>query len=145
MYGQSQYLNGPGVEVPYLFNRDFPSREGCVGGLKQMVRRITHSGKNHDGPLFNLMFHNTGNLAYPFRVGYRAASKFHYQHSIQLPEKFSSLLRFAHKISKNRRLGDFLPYKLPKQPMNRGFCGTKCRKNPQVQQAASVSNNRDLW
>jgi hypothetical protein len=37
----------------------------------------------------------------------------------------SSLLRFASKTSKNRRLGDFLPYKLRKEPINRGFCGTK--------------------
>jgi hypothetical protein len=49
---------------------------------------------------------------------------------------FSSLLRFAHKTSKNRRLGDFLPLKLREQPLNRGFCGTKRRKNLQVQQAA---------
>jgi hypothetical protein len=48
----------------------------------------------------------------------------------------SSLLRFAHKTSKNRRLGDFLPLKLRKQPINRGFCDTKWRKNLQVQQAA---------
>jgi hypothetical protein len=39
----------------------------------------------------------------------------------------SSLLRFAHKTSKNRPQGDFLPCKLPKQP----------RKNLQAQQAAS--------
>jgi hypothetical protein len=32
------------------------------------------------------------------------------------------LLRFAHKTPKNRRSGDFLPYKLPKPPMYRGFC-----------------------
>jgi hypothetical protein len=42
---------------------------------------------------------------------------------------------FAHKIKKNRRLGDFLPRKLRKEPDNRGFCGTKRHKNPQAQQA----------
>ncbi|MDR0758852.1 MAG: DUF3793 family protein [Treponema sp.] len=50
------------------------------------------------------------------------------------------LLRFAHKIPKNRRLGDFLPYnchqtKGSQEPGNRDFCGTKHRKNPPVQQA----------
>jgi hypothetical protein len=49
----------------------------------------------------------------------------------------SSLLRFAHKTSKNRRWGDFLPLKLCKQPMYRVFYGTMWRKNLQVQQAAS--------
>jgi hypothetical protein len=33
------------------------------------------------------------------------------------------LLRFAHKTSKNRLTGDFLPYKLRKEPDNRNFCG----------------------
>jgi hypothetical protein len=33
------------------------------------------------------------------------------------------LLRFAHKTSKNRRLGDFLPCKLRKEPVYRGFYG----------------------
>ncbi|MDR2094990.1 MAG: hypothetical protein LBP76_05670, partial [Treponema sp.] len=33
----------------------------------------------------------------------------------------SSLLRFAHKTPKNRLSADFLPYKLRKQPDNRGF------------------------
>jgi hypothetical protein len=50
------------------------------------------------------------------------------------------LSRFARKTPKNRRLGDFLPCKLPKQPLNRGFCGTKWRKNLQVQQAARLFN-----
>jgi hypothetical protein len=52
-----------------------------------------------------------------------------------------SLLRFAHKTSKNRRLGDFLPLKLRKQPYNRGFDGffnEKSQKNLQVQQAAAA-------
>jgi hypothetical protein len=51
------------------------------------------------------------------------------------------LLRFAHKTSKNRLKGDFLPCKLPKQPMNRGFYGffqRKNRKNLQVRQAPSM-------
>jgi hypothetical protein len=51
----------------------------------------------------------------------------------------SSLLRFARKISKNRLQGDFLPHKLPKQPMNRGFhvfFFEKRHENLQVQQAA---------
>jgi hypothetical protein len=46
-----------------------------------------------------------------------------------------SLLRFAHKISKNRRLGDFLPCKLPAAGKS-GFYGTKWCKNLPVQQAA---------
>jgi hypothetical protein len=45
------------------------------------------------------------------------------------------LLRFASKTSKNRRSGDFLLYKLRKEPDNRGFCGTKWRENLQAQQA----------
>jgi hypothetical protein len=65
-------------------------------------------------------------------------------------------LRFAHKTSKNRLQGDFLPCKLPKQPINRGFYGffqRKNRKNLQAQQADSqeysgpkrrLSSNR-LW
>jgi hypothetical protein len=51
----------------------------------------------------------------------------------------SNLLRFALKTYKNRRLGDFLPCKLRKQPINCGFCGFftgKSHKNLQVQQAA---------
>jgi hypothetical protein len=47
----------------------------------------------------------------------------------------SSLLRFALKTAKNRLKGDFLPCKLPKEPMNCGFFGTKYRKNLQAQQA----------
>ena len=50
----------------------------------------------------------------------------------------SSLLRFALKTQKNRRSGDFLPCKLRKEPINRGFFGTLCRKNLQVQQAPST-------
>jgi hypothetical protein len=52
----------------------------------------------------------------------------------------SSLLRFAYKPFKNRRLGDFLPCKLRKEPDNRGFYGFskgKSHKNLQVQQAPS--------
>jgi biotin carboxylase len=49
-----------------------------------------------------------------------------------------SLLHFVHKTSKNRLTGDFLPCKLRKEPTNRGFCGTKYRKNLQVQQAPSA-------
>jgi hypothetical protein len=52
------------------------------------------------------------------------------------------LLRFAYKIFKNRRLGDFLPYKLRKEPDNRGFYGFskgKSDKNLQVQQAPSLA------
>jgi hypothetical protein len=45
-----------------------------------------------------------------------------------------SLLRFARKTPKNRRLGDFLPHKLRKQPDNRGFFAASSAKNPQVQQ-----------
>jgi glucose-6-phosphate-specific signal transduction histidine kinase len=48
----------------------------------------------------------------------------------------SSLLRFAHKILKNRRLGDFLPYKLRKHAHKSGFLASLDTKNPQVQQAA---------
>jgi hypothetical protein len=48
------------------------------------------------------------------------------------------LLRFTHKTSKNRRLCDFLSCKLPKQPINRGFCNTKRRKDLQMQQAARL-------
>jgi hypothetical protein len=51
------------------------------------------------------------------------------------------LLRFAHVTLKNRLKGDFLPCKLPKQPMNRGFYGffqRKNHKNLQVRQAASA-------
>jgi hypothetical protein len=58
----------------------------------------------------------------------------------------NSLLRFASESSKNRRSGDFLPCKLRSnrrfaEPINRGFCDTKWRKNLQVQQAprAAVS------
>jgi hypothetical protein len=40
----------------------------------------------------------------------------------------SSLLRFAHKTSKNRRLCDFLPLKLRKEPDNRGFDGFSTKK-----------------
>jgi hypothetical protein len=47
-----------------------------------------------------------------------------------------SLLRFAHKTLKNRRLGDFLPCKLRKEPDNRGFFAASSAKNPQAQQAA---------
>jgi hypothetical protein len=51
-----------------------------------------------------------------------------------------SLLRFAPQISKAPRaqchLGTFLPCKLQKQPMNRGFCIPKWSKNLQAQQAA---------
>jgi hypothetical protein len=51
-----------------------------------------------------------------------------------------SLLRLAHNISKNRRLGDFLPRKLRRTQdspsVNRGFRGTKWRKNLQARQAA---------
>jgi hypothetical protein len=46
-----------------------------------------------------------------------------------------SLLRFAHKSSKNRPQGDFLPCKLPKQPIIVVFAAL--RKNLQVQQAAN--------
>jgi hypothetical protein len=46
------------------------------------------------------------------------------------------LLRFAHKISKNRRLGDFLPYKLQKHAHKSGFLASLDEKNPQAQQAA---------
>jgi hypothetical protein len=35
----------------------------------------------------------------------------------------SSLLRFAHKTSKNRHTDDFSPYKLRKEPVYRGFYG----------------------
>jgi hypothetical protein len=50
------------------------------------------------------------------------------------------LWRFALKTAKNRLKGDFLPCKLPKEPINRGFFGTKYRKNLQVPQAP-----RDAW
>jgi hypothetical protein len=50
--------------------------------------------------------------------------------------RIRSLLRFARKTPKNRRLGDFLPCKLRKQPNNRGFFAASSAKNPQVQQAA---------
>jgi murein DD-endopeptidase MepM/ murein hydrolase activator NlpD len=50
----------------------------------------------------------------------------------------SRLLRFAHKISKNLRLGDFLSLNLPKQPINPDFYGTSGRKNLQAQQAARL-------
>jgi murein DD-endopeptidase MepM/ murein hydrolase activator NlpD len=59
---------------------------------------------------------------------------------------FRSLLRFAHKITKNRLKVDFLPCKLRSdqrsaEPDNRGFDGFfngKGRKNLQVQQAARI-------
>ncbi|MDR0669144.1 MAG: hypothetical protein LBF95_03595, partial [Treponema sp.] len=60
----------------------------------------------------------------------------------QVPQAPSSLSRFAHKTSKNRLQGDFLPRKLRKQPNNRGFHGFFQRKNHenlQVQQAARIS------
>jgi hypothetical protein len=47
------------------------------------------------------------------------------------------LLRFAHKTFKNRLQGDFLPIKLPKQPVYGGFFTVSSAKNLQVQQAAS--------
>ncbi|MDR1903643.1 MAG: hypothetical protein LBQ88_15360, partial [Treponema sp.] len=52
----------------------------------------------------------------------------------------SSLLRFAHKTSKNRRLGDFYLTNCVRMPDNSGFYGffaKKGRKNLQAQQAAS--------
>jgi hypothetical protein len=42
----------------------------------------------------------------------------------QVQQAASSLLRFTHKTPKNRLQGDFLPCKLPKQPINRDFCVT---------------------
>jgi hypothetical protein len=48
------------------------------------------------------------------------------------------LLRFAHKILKNRLAGDFYPANSERMPNNRGFYGffqRKNRKNLQVQQA----------
>ncbi|MDR1863293.1 MAG: hypothetical protein LBQ67_05165 [Treponema sp.] len=53
----------------------------------------------------------------------------------------SSLLHFVHKTSKNRLIGGFLPYKLRKEPIYRGFYGffaKKNHKNLQVQQAPSA-------
>jgi hypothetical protein len=50
----------------------------------------------------------------------------------------SSLLRFTYKTSKNRLQGDFLPCKLRKEPIYRGFYGfflEKSHKNLQAQQA----------
>jgi SAM-dependent methyltransferase len=58
-----------------------------------------------------------------------------------------SLLGFAHKTLKNRRLGDFLPCKLRKEPDNRGFDGffsEKSHQNLQVQQAPSVPALLDI-
>jgi hypothetical protein len=49
-----------------------------------------------------------------------------------------SLSPFAHKISKNRLKGGFLPCKLPKDAGESGFYGTRYRKNPQVPQAPGV-------
>jgi hypothetical protein len=45
------------------------------------------------------------------------------------------LLRFAHKIPKKRLQVDFLPCKLPKEPINHGFA-VQMAQNPQAQQAA---------
>jgi hypothetical protein len=50
----------------------------------------------------------------------------------------SSLLRFAHKTSKNRRLGGFYLTNCVRMPDNSGFYGffsKKGHKNLQVQQA----------
>jgi hypothetical protein len=52
----------------------------------------------------------------------------------------SSLLRFAHKISKNRRSGDFLPSKLPKEPVYRRFFD----RNPQGVGRKTYKRNRPL-
>jgi hypothetical protein len=60
-----------------------------------------------------------------------------YAHGIGVYFLPGSLLRFAHKTQKNRLKADFLPYKLRKQPDNRGFFAASSVKNPQVQQAAS--------
>jgi hypothetical protein len=46
-----------------------------------------------------------------------------YAKNPQVQQAPSSLLRFAHKTSKNRLQGDFLPCKLRREPIYRGFYG----------------------
>jgi hypothetical protein len=41
------------------------------------------------------------------------SQKLKFWESLRVKKGAGSLLRFAHKTSKNRRLGDFVPYKLP--------------------------------
>jgi hypothetical protein len=65
------------------------------------------------------------------------------------PSASRGLLRFAHKTSKNRLSGDFLPCKLPggfsqaalaaRGPDNQDFCGAKYRKNPQANRLLGVT------